>query len=118
MHWTKTHGNAIPIGERRPPAPEGRPGFIRIDSVHQGDQDGLKGVYHINAVDCLTQFELVATCERISEAYLLPALHSLLEDFPFQVLGFHADNGSRVHQPHGGQAARQTAHRVHQVTSA
>ena len=94
MHWTKTHGNAIPIGERRPPAPEGRPGFIRIDSVHQGDQDGLKGVYHINAVDCLTQFELVATCERISEAYLLPALHSLLEDFPFQVLGFHADNGS------------------------
>ena len=45
-------------------------------------------------MDCLTQFELVATCERISEAYLLPALHSLLEDFPFQVLGFHADNGS------------------------
>ena len=94
VHWTKTKGQAIPIAQRRPPAPEGRPGFIRIDSVHQGDQDGFKGLYHINAVDCLTQFELVASCERISEAYLLPALHSLLEDFPFRILGFHADNGS------------------------
>ena len=94
VHWTKTKGQPIAIGERRAPAPEGRPGFIRIDSVHQGDQDGLKGVYHINAVDCLTQFELVASCERISEAYLLPVLQSLLEDFPFVILGFHADNGS------------------------
>ena len=92
--WTKTKGRSVAIGQRRAPAPQGRAGFIRIDSVHQGDFDGLKGVYHINAVDCLTQFELVATCERISEAYLLPALESLLEDFPFTVLGFHADNGS------------------------
>jgi hypothetical protein len=30
----------VPIGERRAPAPAGRPGFIRIDSVHQGDEDG------------------------------------------------------------------------------
>lgn len=45
----------VSIGERRAPAPEGRPGFIHIDTVHQGDQDGVKGVYHINAVDCLTQ---------------------------------------------------------------
>jgi transposase InsO family protein len=94
LHWSKTRGQATPIGMRRAPAPGGRPGFIRIDSVHQGDQDGAKGLYHINAVDCLTQFELVATCERISEAYLLPALHSLLADFPFRILGFHADNGS------------------------
>lgn len=94
LHWTKTKGQATPIAERRVPAPEGRAGFIRIDSVHQGDQDGFKGLYHINAVDCLTQFELVATCERISEAYLMPALESLLHDFPFAILGFHADNGS------------------------
>ncbi len=113
--WTKTKGHSVAIGQRRAPAPEGRAGFIRIDSVHQGDFDGLKGVYHINAVDCVTQFELVATCERISEAYLLPALESLLEDLPFAVLGFHADNGSQSHQPHRGQAAREAAHRVHQV---
>ena len=70
------------------------PGYIRIDSVHQGDQDGVKGVYHINAVDCITQFQLVATCEKISEAYLLPVIRQLLDGFPFAILGFHADNGS------------------------
>jgi len=93
-HWTKTKGPAVAIGVRRAPAPEGCPGFIRIDSVHQGDQDGVKGLYHINAVDCVTQFEIVATCERLSEAYLLPVIEALLESFPFTILGFHADNGS------------------------
>ena len=94
LHWTKTRGPTIAIGERRAPAPDGRPGFIRIDSVHQGDQDGAKGLYHINAVDSLTQFELVASCERLSEAHLMPVLAALLEGFPFAILGFHADNGS------------------------
>ena len=79
---------------RRAPRPEGRAGFIRIDSVHQGDRDGAKGVYHINAVDCVTQWEVVASCERISEAYLLPVLTELLAAFPFTILGVHADNGS------------------------
>jgi len=92
--FTKTRPTGLPIGERRAPAPDGRPGFIRIDSVHQGDQDGIKGVYHINAVDCVTQWELVATCEKISEAYLLPVIEALLAGFPFRTLGFHADNGS------------------------
>jgi hypothetical protein len=53
------------IGVRKAPAPDGRPGFIRIDSVHQGDWDGIKGVYHINAVDCVTQWEVVATVQTI-----------------------------------------------------
>ncbi|MHB1514610.1 MAG: hypothetical protein ACYCVY_02690 [Acidiferrobacteraceae bacterium] len=63
-----------------------------MDSVHQGDQDGLKGVYHINAVDSVTQYEGVATCERISEPYLMPVLEELLQSFPFTILGFHSDN--------------------------
>ena len=90
-HWTKTCGHRVPIGVRRAPTPEGRPGFIRIDSVHQGDQDGVKGLYHINAVDCVTQFEIVATCERLSEAFLLPVIEAMLASFPFTVLGFHAE---------------------------
>lgn len=93
-HWTKTRPTGIPIGQRRAPRPNGIPGYIRIDRVHQGDQDGVKGVYHINAVDCVTQFQLVATCEKISEAYLLPVIGQLLDGFPFVILGFHADNGS------------------------
>lgn len=82
------------IGERRKPRPEGRPGYIRVDTVHQGDWDGTKGVYHVNAVDEVTQFEGVASVERISERYLIPVLESLIESFPFIIKGFHADNGS------------------------
>jgi transposase InsO family protein len=92
---TKTRGNkAAAIGVRRAPAPEGRPGFIRIDSVHQGDHDGIKGLYHINAVDCVTQWEVVASVQTIAEAHLLPLIEQMLEQFPFEILGFHADNGS------------------------
>ena len=90
----KTRPVTLPIGERRKPQPDGQPGYIRIDTVHQGDLDGEKGVYHINAVDEVTQFEVVVSVERISEVYLIPALEHLLEAFPFVVLGFHADNGS------------------------
>ena len=94
VSFTKTRPVVNAIGIRRAPRPEGRPGFIRIDSVHQGDMDGTKGVYHINAVDIVTQWEVVATCERISEAYLLPVLKDLIDQFPFEILGFHSDNGS------------------------
>jgi hypothetical protein len=93
-HWTKTRSTKAPIGERRAPRPEGSPGYLRIDSVHQGDQDGKKGVYHINAVDSVTQYQVVATCEKISEAYLIPVLQEMLEAFPFLILGIHSDNGS------------------------
>jgi transposase InsO family protein len=92
--WTKTRPVSVCIGERRGPAPNNRPGYLRVDSVHQGDQDGVKGVYHINTVDCVTQYEGVATCERISEAFLIPVLEALLQSFPFAILGFHSDNGS------------------------
>ena len=92
---TKTRPTqAATIGVRKAPAPEGRPGFIRIDSVHQGDLDGTKGLYHINAVDCVTQWEVVATVQTISEAHLLPVIEQMLAQFPFEILGFHADNGS------------------------
>lgn len=84
----------VDIGVRRAPAPEGRAGFIRIDSVHQGDHDGVKGLYHINAVDCVTQWQVVASVQTLSEVHLLPVIEQMLEQFPFAILGFHADNGS------------------------
>lgn len=92
--FTKTKPKASTIGERRKPQPNGQPGYIRIDTVHQGDQDKQKGVYHINVVDEVTQFEFLCTVEKISEHYLLPALEYLLNAFPFKIKGFHADNGS------------------------
>jgi len=92
--YEKTKPVCSKIGERRKPNANGQPGFIRIDSVHQGDQDGVKGVYHINAVDEITQFEVVCTVEKISEHYLIPVLAQLLDTFPFVIKGFHSDNGS------------------------
>jgi len=92
--FTKTHPVNNSIGERRKPHPEGKPGYIRVDSVHQGDQDSVKGLYHINAVDEVTQFQVVFTVERITELFMIPALETMLATFPFVIKGFHADNGS------------------------
>src|SRR5450759_1104520 len=92
--WRGTRPSPVTIGIRKAPAPQGLPGYIRIDTVHQGDQDGMKGVYHINAVDIVTQWELVAAVEHISEAYLLPVIALLLNGFPFTIRGFHSDGGS------------------------
>jgi transposase InsO family protein len=92
--WEPTRPSAVTIGERRKPDPRGRPGFLRVDTVHQGDWEGAKGVYHINAVDAVTQWQVVGCVERISEQFLLPVLEVMLGQFPFRILGFHSDNGS------------------------
>ena len=92
--FTKTRPTSVQIGVRRKPRPEGRPGFLRVDSVHQGDLDGIKGLYHINLVDEVTQLQFVGSVERISEHFLLPILEALIDAFPVNVQAFHADNGS------------------------
>jgi transposase InsO family protein len=94
LNYTKTRPAAVSIGERRKPQPQGQPGFLRVDTVHQGDQPDAKGVYHINAVDEVTQWQVVGSTPRISEAYLKPILAAMLLQFPFQIKGFHSDNGS------------------------
>jgi len=92
--FTRTKPAVSKIGERAKPDSKGQPGYIRIDTIHQGDLNGQKGVYHINAVDEVTQWEIVASVERISEAYLVPVLENMLIQFPFIIRGFHSDNGS------------------------
>lgn len=82
------------IGIRRKPRPDGKPGYLRVDSVHQGDLDKEKGVYHINLVDEVTQWEIIGCVEGISEEFLRPLLEELLNLFPFVIINFHSDNGS------------------------
>jgi transposase InsO family protein len=96
LNYTRTRPTAVSIAERRKPQPDGQPGFLRLDTVHQGDQPngGEKGVYHINAVDEVTQWQVAGATPRISEAYLEPVLEHMLRQFPFRILGFHTDNGS------------------------
>ena len=82
---------AISKAERGRPDPQGKPGYIRIDTAHlNGDADGKKGGYHINAVDAVTQWEVVGCTEEISEACLMPVLEAIPHQFPFEILGFHS----------------------------
>ncbi len=93
-HHRKTKARKVGIAERRKPRPKGRPGFLRVDTVDQGEKDGQKGVFHVNLVDEVTQWEHVGTVRAISERFLLKVLEESIKSCPFKVLGFHADNGS------------------------
>lgn len=92
--FTKTNPVCNSIGSRKAPRPDGKAGFVRIDTVHQGDLDGVKGVYHITCVDEVCQWQVEACVQGISEAFLLPVLELIIEQFPFVIAGFHSDNGS------------------------
>jgi transposase InsO family protein len=94
MNYTKTQAVQVAIGERRKPEPGGQPGYLRVDTVHQGDRDGIKGVYHINAVDEVTQWQVVGAVSAITQAHLEPVLKAIFGQFPFPIRGFHSDNGS------------------------
>jgi hypothetical protein len=84
MNYSKTRSVQVAIGERRKPEPGGRPGYLRVDTVHQGDRDGIKGVYHINAVDEVTQWQVVGAVAAITQAHLEPVLKAIFRQFPFR----------------------------------
>jgi len=90
---SRTKSVQTSIGIRRKPKPGGRPGHLRVDTVHQGDLNGVKGVYHINLVDEVTQWEIAVSVAEINEAAMKPAIEEALKGFPFNILGFHSDNG-------------------------
>ena len=86
VNGTKPREN--PIGTTMKPEPNHAPGSIRVDTVHQRD------IYYINAVDEITQWEVVVCVPVIAESCLRPALQLLLDQFPFVVFNFHSDRGS------------------------
>lgn len=94
LFFKSTPTTHVDIGIRRKPMPYGKPGYLRVDSVHQGDLDKVKGVYHINLIDEVTQYEMIATVSGISHSFLKPVVEELLNLFPFKIYEFHSDNGS------------------------
>ncbi len=90
----KTKSVQSSIGVRIKPEPKGIPGYLRVDTVHQGDRNGEKGVYHINLVDEVLQWEIVISVEAINEASLITTLEIALFCFPVILRNFHSDNGS------------------------
>jgi hypothetical protein len=89
-----TQARQVSIAERRKPDPKGKPGYLRVDTVHQESQEGVAGLFHINAVDTVTQWQVIGCVETICERHLVPVLEAMLHQFPFRLLGFHCDNGS------------------------
>ena len=94
QNFEKTKSTVVAIGKRMKPKPNGRPGFLRVDSVHQGDLNKEKGIYHINMVDEVTQYEFVFSVPQICERYLRVVLEELIIACPFKIINFHSDNGS------------------------
>ena len=92
--WTKTRAATVGIALRQAPDPQGKPGHLRVDTVHQGDRNGVKGLYLVNLVDEVTQYEYVGAVRGISERFLVPLLEAVVSLFPFAVAAFHTDNGS------------------------
>ena len=70
-----TQSRQVSIAERRKPDPRGQPGYLRVDTVHQGHHDGKLGLYHINAVDTVTQWQVLGCVETISERHLAQLPH-------------------------------------------
>ena len=89
----RTISVARPIGIRKKPQPGGLPGYVRADTVHQGDLEGVKGVYHVNLVDEVTQWEILFCVDSITEISMAYVLAEALRFFPFVIFGFHSDNG-------------------------
>lgn len=92
--FSQTIPAKVNIGTRTKPRTDGKPGYLRVDTVHQGDLDGEKGVYHINMVDEVVQWEIIGCVETISYQHMGPLLKFMINHFPFIIRGFHADNGS------------------------
>ena len=42
----------------------------------------------------MTQWQVAGATEQISEAWLMPVLETMMEQFSFHIRGFHSDNGS------------------------
>jgi len=91
---TKPTRSGIGIGRRAKPEPNGNPGYIRVDTVHQGDRNGMKGVYHINTISQITQYECIGAVPEITHEFMIPTLRKIIDLYPFKILGFHCDNGS------------------------
>jgi len=94
--YTKTNPIQNNIGERKRPEPNGKPGFLRVDSVHGGDLNGEKGMYYVNFVDEALQWEIVIATPTIAQVDLEKMYKEVLVSFPFRILNFHSDNGSEA----------------------
>jgi len=85
-----TKARVVPIGITMPPENMGKPGSIRVDTVHQNE------VFHVNSVDEMTQWEIVVCVPQICEACMIPAIEEIIDQYPFTIFNFHSDRGGET----------------------
>ena len=93
-HYEKTKPTVINIGIRKKPSPKETPGYLRVDSVHQGREPGYPGAFHINTIDEVVQWEIIGAVKELTREHIKPLLKIIINAYPFIIKGFHADNGS------------------------
>lgn len=87
--WRKqTHARVIPIGQTLKPKPNGKPGYVRVDTVHQRE------IYFIHLVDEITQWEGMVAVANITDEQMEVAFRLILSMIPFVIYNFHSDRGS------------------------
>lgn len=85
-----TKARQISIGITMPPENYGKPGSIKVDTVHQRE------IYHINSVDEITQTEIVVCVPQICEDCMKIALDDMIKQYPFIIFNFHSDRGGET----------------------
>ena len=114
--YQPTRPTPIPIGERRKPDPHGRPGYLRIDTVHQ-ETEMRQGVVSHQRRGSSHAMQVVGATPHISEAWLLPVLEAMLEQFPFRIPAAFIPTMQRVHQLSSFRFIEQTPDRADQVAA-
>ena len=61
-----------------------------MDTVHQGDRDGGKGVYHINVVDEVTPYEKLKSLDSAQQHLRTGVTFAQLDAVAHQVSDFEA----------------------------
>ena len=116
VHHTKTRASAVSIGERRKPQPRGQPGFVRVDTVHQGDSPKGKGLYHINAVDTVTQWQVVGLLRNHLRGPFIASFRGDTASIPLPYPGLSFRQRLGVSQLQGAETVEQIiGPGVHQV---
>lgn len=87
-HWqNRTKSVVSDIGTTQKPENFCMPGSIRVDTVHQ------RGIYYIDAVDEITQWQAVICVAKIDGDHMEKAIRILIDIFPFNIFNFHSDKG-------------------------
>jgi hypothetical protein len=115
-NFTKTRPVCNAIGVRKAPGPEGRAGFVRIDTVHQGRSGRRQGRLSHHLRRCRQSVAGRGVRAGHQRGLLVARAGLDHRSVPVRHRRISLRQRLRVHQPSRREAAGETAHRANQVT--